>query len=1194
MAGGRIYQMILKLNAKLGEGYKGAFANAENIASQTVNKIGKTVAKVGGLVLGGVGISNVVDTYKEFQQSMANTGAIAGVAKTSAEYRALENAAREAGKATTKTAKESADALGYMALAGWKTEDCLKGLMPILKLSEATGADLARTSDLVTDSMAAMGYGVDELSNYLDIAANANNKANLTATQLLETYIKAGGMLKAMGATKEESAAIASVLANRGKKDTEAGTALNSILVNLTGNGRSSGEALDKLGISAYNSSGKFKGIVNILKEVAKAMATASDETKHFISAKLGGKTQMDTFYALLGGVNTIEENGKSELENYIEEYKHSDGMLNVMQEAMNDTLSGTLKILESASDEVKIQFMKEIEPTVTPIIRKIADKLPEMGEKFAAFMKNVVRKAKELWKTVSPVFEFAVNNFDKIKAGIMGVGAAFVTAKIANKIKNIGVAFKALMNLMKAHPILLLVEAIVAVGVAIHELWEQTKEANLAAHFGKITLSAEEMDNVVGKIVKNKNFEKMQKSLSLFDDLGETEKKIQENLKEIEKTNWKISVGLDLTVDERGTYAESINNYVDNCYKYLEDAFLADYSLFDGDIVTQKAISAYYYEQRGELKEIGEKMKDAIAEGIKDGVITLDEANTIKQLQESAEKVRSELAKSEYNSAMIAIELETKEKMKLNGGKLTAENYKELMKKAQEANEKYNSEERLFFAKKIEGYERAYGKGTDTYNTKRAEAEKNLQDNIQERESNIWKFGYDTINSTYGTEISNATTKYTAAIDGMSGLLGGKLEQQNKSGKVYSFRQTNLTSFDSFRQMIIDHFGMDKASLENIKNLYKEIEPYEASMKETKKNLEEKIKKFSKEGKEVPENIKSNYNEIITYLNNLETLRLFTLDGIQAQNEAWEKVGANLPKNPQNTNELNNLYNYNLKNPTSGDSFLYNVVNGYQKSANKQSAQMDIDLILTPNINLNKEKAKQSTNENRNNIKNEMEKTLNVDIKADATVSAGAIDTTNFEASVTAAMVTSAANAVEISAKEAVAKTESKDLIKTAIKNINGHAKGTDYTEDTFIAGEAGAELITGAKGRKVFNALETGNIIANIGRIKDMLYSAVGTASIFNKMGRYENIFSSDDESTSMRADRIVNPTSNVDNSSSNVTLTINNEIKIDGAATKNSADLKSMINQALEENSEKLIELIQEVIDNKEQRRIRLSNG
>ena len=101
---------------------------------------------------------------------------ILSIDSTSEAYKKLESAAREAGKSTTKTAQESADALSYMALAGWSTEDSMNGLMPILRASEATGADLATTSDLVTDSMSALDLQTSQLGNYLDVCARAHNK----------------------------------------------------------------------------------------------------------------------------------------------------------------------------------------------------------------------------------------------------------------------------------------------------------------------------------------------------------------------------------------------------------------------------------------------------------------------------------------------------------------------------------------------------------------------------------------------------------------------------------------------------------------------------------------------------------------------------------------------------------------------------------------------------------------------------------------------------------------------------------------------------------------------------------------------------------------------------------------------------------------------------------------------------------
>ena len=118
-----------------------------------------------------------------------------------------------------------------MALAGWSVEDSMAGLMPILRASEATGADLATTSDLVTDSMSALGLQTSQLNNYLDVCARTQNKSNTTLTQMQEAYIGCGATFKNFNTPLQESGALLGILANRGIKGSEAGVKLQSTLV---------------------------------------------------------------------------------------------------------------------------------------------------------------------------------------------------------------------------------------------------------------------------------------------------------------------------------------------------------------------------------------------------------------------------------------------------------------------------------------------------------------------------------------------------------------------------------------------------------------------------------------------------------------------------------------------------------------------------------------------------------------------------------------------------------------------------------------------------------------------------------------------------------------------------------------------------------------------------------------------------
>ena len=251
MANKTTYELALEIGGKIQSSLEKSVGGV-NKKLDSIGKAAKTAAKIATAAFAAVKIGDfvkdAVSVYADFDQAMANTAATAGA--TSEEYAKLEAAALEMGKKTTKTATEASEALGYMALAGWDVNTSISALEPVLRLSEATGMDLATCSDLVTDSMSALGLTVDELSGYLDVACKANNKSNQTAQQLMEAYIGCGGVLNNLGVSVEDSATALGVLANRGIKGSEAGNKLNTVLINLTSGTGQAGAMMKKLGIS--------------------------------------------------------------------------------------------------------------------------------------------------------------------------------------------------------------------------------------------------------------------------------------------------------------------------------------------------------------------------------------------------------------------------------------------------------------------------------------------------------------------------------------------------------------------------------------------------------------------------------------------------------------------------------------------------------------------------------------------------------------------------------------------------------------------------------------------------------------------------------------------------------------------------------------------------------------------------------
>lgn len=196
-----------------------SLGNKLQTAGGKISSLGGNLMKLSSPLLAFSGYSAKV--AMDFEESMSNVKVLSGA--TGKDLDKLTDAALRMGSETSKSSKECADALGFMSLAGWDTQQMLTGLEPILRMSEAAGADLALTSDLVTDSMSSLGVEVNDLNRYLDIVAKSQSSANTSATQMLEAYISCGGTLKNLNVPLEESATWISILANRGKKASEAG-----------------------------------------------------------------------------------------------------------------------------------------------------------------------------------------------------------------------------------------------------------------------------------------------------------------------------------------------------------------------------------------------------------------------------------------------------------------------------------------------------------------------------------------------------------------------------------------------------------------------------------------------------------------------------------------------------------------------------------------------------------------------------------------------------------------------------------------------------------------------------------------------------------------------------------------------------------------------------------------------------------
>ena len=193
-------------------------------------------------------VTQTIEVGKTFDSSMSNVQAISGA--TASEMETLTDKAQEMGANTKFSASEAADAFGYMAMSGWKTEQMVDGIDGVLNLAAASGADLATTSDIVTDALTAMGYKAQDAGHLADVMAVASSSASTNVTMMGESFKYAAPMAGVLGYTMEDVATALALMANQGIKSSQAGTALRGALSRLSDPSKEAKEALLSLGLA--------------------------------------------------------------------------------------------------------------------------------------------------------------------------------------------------------------------------------------------------------------------------------------------------------------------------------------------------------------------------------------------------------------------------------------------------------------------------------------------------------------------------------------------------------------------------------------------------------------------------------------------------------------------------------------------------------------------------------------------------------------------------------------------------------------------------------------------------------------------------------------------------------------------------------------------------------------------------------
>ena len=434
-------------------------------AGKTLENVGNKMSSVGSSLTRNVTAPIVaigaaaVKTTADFDSSMSQVAAVSGA--TGDEFDALRNKAREMGSKTKFSASEAADAMNYMAMAGWKTEDMLEGIEGIMNLAAASGEDLATTSDIVTDALTAFGMSAKDSGHFADVLAAASSNANTNVSMLGESFKYAAPVAGALGISAEDTSIALGLMANAGIKASQSGTALRTGLTNLAKPTKQMQTYMDQYGISLVSNADGSINLRDTMISLREKMGALSETEQAAAASAIFGKNSMAGWLAIINASDEDFDKLTSAIDN-------CDGAAEDMAATMQDNLSGQITILKSALQELMIQIGDALMPTIRNIVSKIQEfvvKLQNLDEgtrntilkiaAFAAAIGPVLLVVGKLTTGVGKAMQ-AVSTLGKgvltfVNQAKLGVGAGGKLAAAIAGIGPIGWAIIAVVALLTA-----------------------------------------------------------------------------------------------------------------------------------------------------------------------------------------------------------------------------------------------------------------------------------------------------------------------------------------------------------------------------------------------------------------------------------------------------------------------------------------------------------------------------------------------------------------------------------------------------------------------------------------------------------------------------------------------------------------------------------------------------------------------
>lgn len=892
-------------SATFSESFASGLKQAEP-AFNGLEKVGKQAFEAIAIAAAAATAATAAVVTASISAGQSFESAFAGVKKTTdataSEYEELRQGILAMSEQLPASADEIAEVAEAAGQLGIKKENLLDFTRVMIDLGESTNMTATDSASSLAKFANITNMAADKYSNLGSVIVDLGNNFATTESDIVAmgTRLAASGEL--VGLSQAQIMALAAAMSSVGVEAEAGGSAMSKLLKNIQ---------------VATETGGKS------LKKYASVAGMTGDEFK-----KAFGEDALGATSAFINGLNDTERNGKSaiailddmgltevRLSNTILSLANANG---VMTDAINTansaweentaltneasqryaTAESQVEMLKNKVNNIGISIYDDLRKPYTEVIALISDTVSEIGDtidesgifknvakNFSKELPTVVRQTKQLGESVADfaqpflkVGSWLADNPGLIAGTITSVGSALATYKVANGVLAIGKALGSLGPVGAAIGLgALAVGSIVGISTAIKKSAAEAKRANLAGHFGDITLSLRDLEKVASGIIASGSLTQVRQAIEEFDKLDSIQDTIDDLSSEIAKTNWEVSVGISMSADDATEYRSNIEEYINQCQEYVNQqryainmavGVLTDDDLEGQNIVDQ--VNDFYIGKQSELAALGTQLNQAITDAFQDGLLDMDEAQRVSEIQAQMAEIQAQLAGTNFDANL--------EMLSINYGEnLDAESFQNLQAELAEQVEAAKADYEEAFTSAAAGALAMLQDGAidqSGYDDMIAEFKENYLEQVGEIELKAANFQTETIMNQYKDEIEAAAPQLQQIT-------------QDAFSNSFAWENNPLQAFTSLTDNLLDGGTLSKDAQDALADLYAQLAPSQEMMQEL-------AQEYLDAGEEIPQ-------ALINGMNNAALIGTLAGD----EDSVWTYLGNQISGNEDYQNIL-------------------------------------------------------------------------------------------------------------------------------------------------------------------------------------------------------------------------------------------------------------------------------------------------